>query len=113
MAGPILESACLEGNVIRLQYRNNTALGLFALGGGPLQGFAVGTSDANMGWAHAQIDGNTVVLSANSIPRSAVVRYAWGGLPTWANLFSEGGLSAAPFSVQLSAGPAGCWTASN
>ena len=113
MAGPILESACLEGNVIRLQYRNNTALGLFALGGGPLQGFAVGTSDANMGWARAQIDGNTVVLSANSIPRSAVVRYAWGGLPTWANLFSEGGLSAAPFSVQLSAGPAGCWTVSN
>ena len=113
MAGPILQSACLEGNTIRLTYRNNTAVGMFSLGGGPLQGFAVGTNNTHMGWAKAQIDGDTVVLTANTIPRSAIVRYAWGGLPTWANLFSQGGFSAAPFSVKLGPGPAGCWTASN
>jgi sialate O-acetylesterase len=112
-AGPILQSACLEGNVIRLRYVNNTAIGLYSLGGGPLQGFAVGSGNTNMGWANAQIDGDTVVLSANSIPRSALVRYAWGALPTWANLFSQGGLSAAPFSVKLGPGPAGCWTTAN
>jgi len=43
------------------------------------------------------IDGDSVVVSSASVPKSAAVRYAWSQQIPWANLFNKDGLPAPPF----------------
>ena len=68
--------------------------------GSQLQGFAVRGDDDRWVWAEAHIDGDTVVVSAPSVPAPVAVRYAWADNPT-CNLYNAAGLPASPFEAKL------------
>ncbi len=110
-SGPIFDSANLEGNRIRLRFRPNTATGLYALGGDPLQGFSVASFDGIFVWAQAQVEGDEVVVWNDQVTYPRGVRYAFADEPRWANLFNGDGLGAAPFSLDLSLTPLPTYTA--
>lgn len=61
-----------------------------------LRGFAVAGADRKFYWAKAEIDGETVVVSAPEVERPVAVRYAWADNPI-CNLTNGAGLPASPF----------------
>jgi len=67
--------------------------------GSQLQGFAVCGIDKKWVWADARIEGQTVVVSAPTVPKPVAVRYAWADNPT-CNLYGATGLPASPFEAQ-------------
>ncbi len=111
--GPTLKSSTVEGNHIRVLF-DNVGSGLttgiapehfYACQKPPLtppapssdlEGFAVAGADQKFVWAKATIDGDAVVVSADSVPNPVAVRYAWADNPA-CNLYNKDGLPAAPF----------------
>lgn len=61
-----------------------------------LEGFAICGEDRQWVWADAKIEGKTVVVRSEKIPRPVAVRYGWADNPT-VNLTDESGLPASPF----------------
>jgi sialate O-acetylesterase len=112
-SGPIYKSSTVEGNKIRVVF-DNIGSGLttgiapehfYACQKTPLtppavapdmDGFAIAGADQKFVWAKAQIDGNAVVVSADSVPAPVAVRYAWADNPA-CNLYNKEGLPASPF----------------
>lgn len=94
-SGPLYQSMANEGNQVRIHF-SHVGSGLIAHDGGELQGFAIAGADHKFHWAHAQIDGDTVLVSSPTVPRPVSVRYAWGDSPV-CNLFNKAGLPASPF----------------
>jgi sialate O-acetylesterase len=74
----------------------HTGGGLIAKDGGPLKGFAVAGEDRKFVWAQAKIEGHSVVVWSDAVPRPAAVRYAWADKPE-CNLYNSEGLPASPF----------------
>ena len=64
--------------------------------GGELKGFAVAGPDRKFYWANAEIQGDTVVVSAPEVPYIVAVRYGWANNPI-CNLYNKEGLPASPF----------------
>ena len=93
-SGPIYSKMTSEGNKVRIHFIN-TGGGLMAKGE-TLTGFAVAGSDKKFVWAHAVIDGNTVVVSSPEVPSPTVVRYGWSKNPP-VNLYNKERLPASPF----------------
>ncbi|HEX4146415.1 MAG TPA: sialate O-acetylesterase [Pirellulales bacterium] len=93
-AGPEYRSMSVEGDRVRLQFAH--AAGLAAEGGRP-RGFAIAGDDRKFVWATAQIDGESVIVSAPEVPQPRAVRYAWANNPGDVSLRNEAGLPAAPF----------------
>ena len=85
-----------EGDKIVLDFEH-VGDGLVVKGGEPLKGFAIAGSDRKFVWADAKIDGDTVVVSSESIQNPAAVRYAWADNPEGCNLANKEGLFASPF----------------
>jgi len=94
-SGPLYKSMKVEGNRIRIHF-TNVGGGLEARGGGPLRGFAVAGADRKFVWANAKIDGDTVVVWSERVPKPVAVRYAWASNPE-CNLYNAAGLPASPF----------------
>ncbi len=94
-SGPIYDSMSVEGNKIRLKFKD-TAGGLEAKNG-PLKEFAIAGADRKFVWADAVIDGDSVVVSAPAIASPVAVRYAWADDPADCNLYDKEGLPASPF----------------
>jgi len=94
-SGPIYESKTVEGNTIRLRFKHVTG-GLTAKGGKPLKGFEVASEDRKFVPAQANIEGNTVVVRSDKVPRPVAVRYAWADYPA-CSLYNGTGLPASPF----------------
>lgn len=97
-AGPTVRSAKAEGSKYRITF-DNTAGGLKSRDGKPLSWFEV--IDADEGGfvkADAQIDGNSVVLSAPGVKNPVAVRYAWSMFAE-PNLANSEGLPASAFRV--------------
>jgi len=69
--------------------------------GSPLQGFEVCGAEGRFVWADAQVDGQTVVVSAPEVHNPVAVRYAWADNPT-CNLTNAAGLPASPFTTKAS-----------
>lgn len=65
----------------------------------PLEGFAIRGADGVWQWAHAEIDGDTVLVSHPAIPNPAAVRYDWG-CTVFGNLTNSSALPAAPFTTE-------------
>jgi sialate O-acetylesterase len=61
-----------------------------------LEGFAICGPDKKWVWAHASIDGDTVLVSSVHVPAPIAVRYGWSDNPT-CNLYNKAGLPAPPF----------------
>ena len=106
-SGPLYDSMTIEGNKIRVRFKDAGA-GL-TTGVSPyhpdgkvpvlspeLQGFGIAGSDHGFVWAHAVIDGDTVVVSSDQVPNPVAVRYDFSNSPT-GNLYNKDGLPASPF----------------
>lgn len=105
--GPRYLSYESKGGAIRIRF-TNTGSGLAraaapwtAKGGAvfptdKLVGFFIAGADKKWTAAEAKIEGDSVVVSAASVPAPVAVRYAWSSTPL-ANLYNKEGLPAAPF----------------
>lgn len=93
-SGPTLESVERLPDSIRLHFTH--ADGGLVVDGETLGEFSIAGEDQKWVWADARIEGNTVVVSATSVPNPKEVRYAWQSNPA-ATLFNGAGLPAAPF----------------
>lgn len=70
--------------------------GLYAGNGGPA-GLEIAGEDEHFVLAQAEIDGNCVCVSADSVLEPCAVRYAWRGYPAEANLYNSNDLPMLPF----------------
>lgn len=61
-----------------------------------LEGFAICGDDHKWIWADAKIDGDSVVVWSDNVPKPVAVRYAWADNPI-CNLYNGVGLPASPF----------------
>ncbi len=96
-SGPLFRQATAEGGGLRVYFTH--AAGLTARGG-VLQGFEVAGADRRFVAANARVDGDAVVVRADSVERPEYVRYAWANAPTGANLFNASGLPASTFTSE-------------
>jgi sialate O-acetylesterase len=94
-SGPLYDSMAIEGTKIRLKFTHVNG-GLVAEGGKPLSYFTIAGEDENFVEATATIDGDTVVVQSDMVPKPVAVRFAW--LDTAEpNFFNKAGLPASPF----------------
>ncbi|NIA16684.1 MAG: sialate O-acetylesterase [Nitrospiraceae bacterium] len=94
-SGPMYKSMKVEDGAIRVEF-DHTVGGLTAKGGEALRGFAIAGADRKFVWADAAIDGDTIVVSSDSVADPVAVRYAWAHNPV-CNLYNGVGLPASPF----------------
>jgi sialate O-acetylesterase len=106
-SGPIYDSMKIEGNKIRLTFKETgsglqmstppwTPTGVPVPAPTELTGFAIAGADQKWVWAKARIDGNTVVVSSDQVASPVAVRYGWASNPP-CNLYNKEGLPASPF----------------
>jgi len=106
-SGPIYDSMKIEGNKIRLIFKDTgsglkmgtppwTPTGVPVPAPTELKGFAIAGADKNFVWAKAEIDGNDVVVSSDQVASPVAVRYGWANNPP-CNLYNKEGLPASPF----------------
>jgi sialate O-acetylesterase len=93
-SGPIYRSLQRNGSELRLKF--DGVSGGIVSHGKELAEFSVAGADHKWHWAHARIDGDTVVVSSPEVPSPVAARYAWQANPV-ATLFNTAGLPAAPF----------------
>lgn len=94
-SGPMYKSMKIEGNKIRISF-SSIGKGLMQKGD-KLNCFAIAAKDGKFVWANAKIDGDTVLVWADSVKEPAKVRYAWAGYPIDPNLYNKEGFPAVPF----------------
>ncbi len=94
-SGPIYRSIENKGGKIVLHF-DHVDGGLVARDGEALKGFAVAGEDRKFVWAEARIEGNTVVVSSETVTEPIAARYAWADNPV-CNLYNKAGLPASPF----------------
>jgi sialate O-acetylesterase len=97
-SGPVFQSMRLEGRRVILSFTHVDG-GLVAKDR-PLTGFTIAGADKMFHPAHAAIDGDTVVVSADEVPQPVAVRYGWANVPE-GNLFNASGLPASPFRTDV------------
>ena len=95
-SGPQLSYVTIDGSALRIRFDH--AAGLTAKNG-ELTGFAVAAADEKYVPAKAQIDGDTVVVSADSIKDPVYVRHGWAANPD-CDLYNGAGLPASPFQAK-------------
>jgi len=93
-SGPLFRTASVQGRTMRIAF--DFAEGLATRDGGAPTGFQVAGADRRWRWAHARIDGATVVVDHEAIASPWAVRYAWANNPR-CNLVNGAGLPASPF----------------
>jgi sialate O-acetylesterase len=94
-SGPLYKSMKVEGSKVRIAF-DHTGSGLVSRDGKPLTWFTIAGEDKKFVEAKAEIDGNSVVVSAESISRPVAVRFAYHE-EAQPNLANKEGLPAAPF----------------
>jgi sialate O-acetylesterase len=93
-SGPTFSEMIVEGNQAILHFDH--------IGGGlvsktpEIGGFAIRDADGEFVWANAEIEGDTIRVSADGIKHPVAVRYAWANNPE-APLYNEEGLPMVPF----------------
>ena len=76
--GPLYKTMSIEGAKIRLHF--DFAAGLHAQGEPPV-GFAIAGDDRAFYFANAKIEGETVLVWSDNVPKPVAVRYAWASYP--------------------------------
>lgn len=97
-SGPVFDSMKVKGSKVALRFKH-VGGGLVAKEG-MLKGFTIAGADKVFQPAHAEIDGDTVVVSAPSVTAPVAVRYAWANVPE-GNLFNRAGLPASSFRTDV------------
>lgn len=93
-SGPSYKSLEVRGDKAVLRF-DHLGGGLVAKDG-PLRGFAVCGGDRKFVNAHAEIDGDTVVVRSAEVSQPVAVRYGWADYPL-GNLWNKAGLPASAF----------------
>lgn len=94
-SGPLYQSMKVEGNKIRLTFAH-TAGKLKSRDGKPLSEFEIAGDDGKFVPAHAETDGQTVVVSGPGVDNPTQVRFGWRNQAN-PNLVNSVGLPASPF----------------
>ena len=94
-SGPLYDSMEIINDRIKLKFKH-TGTGLVAKGDSKLKGFAIAGADRKFYWANAEINGNTVVVYSEKVPKPVAVRYGWSANPD-CNLYNSELLPASPF----------------
>lgn len=95
-SGPLFASYSVAGEKVVVHFKHGA--GLHTADGGPPKGFAIAGADRKFYWADARIDGNTIVVSNQNVPKPVSVRYAWADNPI-TNLYNGANLPASPFRI--------------
>ena len=114
--GPTAREVRLDGQAVRLRFDAIgsgltlaqspwRAKGVALLPTNRLVGFELRGSDGAWRESSARIDGQEILVHAETLPAPTAVRYAWAGAPR-ANLYNRDGLPAAPFLLEIAAAPA-------
>jgi len=98
-SGPLFRAATTDGSSLRLRF-DHVKSGLTTMNGA-LRGFAVAAADEKYVPAQAQIEGDSVLVSAASIKNPIYVRYCWAANPD-CNLYNGASLPASPFQAKAS-----------
>jgi sialate O-acetylesterase len=97
--GPVYDHMSVESGGIRLFF-SQTGSGLMTRDStGPApdpKGFGIAGPDGRFVWAHAVLDGNTILVSSDQILNPVAVRYDWADNPN-GNVYNKEGLPLAPF----------------
>ncbi len=94
-SGPLYKSMSIEGDKIRIRF-DHVGSGLASRDAKPLNWFEVSGKDMKFVKAKAKIDGETLVVSSETVVTPVAVRFAW--LQTAEpNLMNKEGLPASPF----------------
>ncbi len=93
-SGPAFREMTVMGARAQLWF-DHVGTGLQAKGG-TLSGFTVAGADRRFVPADAKIEGNSVVVTSDSVPEPMAVRYAWEDSPT-VTLYNREGLPASSF----------------
>jgi sialate O-acetylesterase len=112
-SGPVYESMKVEGNKIKLKFKNT--YGCLIAKGSKLTGFTIAKEKMEIEEiqrsrkrpgktvkvrkfypAKATIAGNTIVVWSDKVDHPAAVRYGWANAPV-CNLYNKAGLPASPF----------------
>ena len=83
--GPTYKTMTVTGAQVRLHF--DFAAGLHAQGEPPV-GFAIAGADRAFYFANTKIDGETVLVWSDQVPKPVAVRYAWASYPV-CNLFNS------------------------
>ena len=94
--GPIYRSHKVAGSKVILEF-DQVGKGLTTAHDSKLHGFALASDDGRWHWAEATIEGDTVVLSSDQVPKPTRIRYAYAQNRAWANLFNKDRLPALAF----------------
>lgn len=94
-SGPLFKSAEVEGDKIRIEF-DHVGGGLVSRDDQPLSHFQIAGEDGNFVEAQAEIDGESVVVSAASVKEPKHVRFGWHE-EAEPNLSNKDGLPASPF----------------
>lgn len=96
-SGPVFDSMQIIENKVQLNFLH-TGSGLVAHDPyGYVKGFEIAGEDLVFYPARAEIKGNSILLSNNSVKIPRAARYAWSNYPQDANLYNAEGLPASPF----------------
>ena len=97
-SGPLYESMRAENGKIILRFKH-VGTGLIAKDG-PLKGFTIAGKDKAFVPAKAEIQGDTIVVSAEGVTDPIAVRYGWENVPD-VNFYNKEGLPASPFRTDV------------
>ncbi|MEO2015574.1 MAG: sialate O-acetylesterase [Fuerstiella sp.] len=93
-SGPLYKSLSIDGKTVRLRFAY--ADGMKSRDEKPLNEFQVAGESGEFADATATVDGNTIVVSADSVTKPTQVRFGWHKLAN-PNLVNGAGLPASPF----------------
>lgn len=94
-SGPIYDSMLLEGDKIRIKFKNIG--GGLIVNGDRLNHFSIAGKDKKFVVADARIEDKDVIVSNKNISEPVAVRYAWADNPKGCELYNKEGLPASPF----------------
>ncbi|MGY8767081.1 MAG: sialate O-acetylesterase [Pirellulales bacterium] len=94
-SGPLYKSQKIEGNKIRIHLAH-AAEGLKSSDGKALNSFTIAGADEKFVAATATVDGDSVVVAAESVKQPKFVRFGWHKVAN-PNLVNSAGLPASPF----------------
>lgn len=94
-SGPLYKSMEIEGNSIRIHFEH-TGSGLVSRDGEPLSWVQIAGEDKQFVDAVAEIDGDTIVVSSDSVESPVAVRLGWHQIAE-PNLMNKEGLPVSPF----------------
>ena len=96
-SGPLYESMCIENGRAVIHFAH--VGGGLDVRDGALRGFEIAGADGHFVPAVAQVIGDTVAVSSESVDVPVAVRYGWSNVPDL-NLFNTEGLPASPFTTE-------------